>query len=198
MTITTKPAPGRTQDADLTERILEATEQHLRAHGFSGLRVEQVAQTVGCGKTAIYRRWPTKEELAAAVVTHQADPGVEPDTGSLVEDLVIHQEQSMIHQSYEQGLRGERPIWGILIEPGVRDIVDEQFIAARRERGRTIVARAVSRGEVPPETDADALLDMIAGFSFYRTNVRDERLTLASFRQVASTVAGAPPLRIIT
>lgn len=197
MTRNTNSAPGRKQDADLTRRILESTEQLLHARGFSGLRVEQVAQAVGCGKTAIYRRWATKEELAAAVVIHQAVPGEEPDTGTLIEDLVIHQEQSLIYQTHKRDLEGERPLWSIVVEPAVRDIVYSTFTAARRERGRRIVSRAVSRGEIPLETDPDALLDMIAGFSVYRTSARSEKLTRASFRQVASTVVGAPPLRII-
>lgn len=197
MTTTAKPSPGRAQDTDLTERILDVTEEHLRATGFSGLRVEQVASEVGCGKTAIYRRWATREKLAAAVVRRFIDVGVDPDTGSLIEDLVVHQEQSTIHTSFEQDFHGKRPLWGVVVEPGIRSILDQDLIDVRRERGRTIVARAVSRGEVPPETDADALLDMIAGFAFYRTTVRGLRLTTEAFRQAAKTVASAPPLRVI-
>ncbi|MEB4615337.1 TetR/AcrR family transcriptional regulator [Leucobacter sp. M11] len=198
MTTTAKPGPGRTQDADLTDRILRAAEQSLRANGFSGLRMEQVAAEVGCGKTAIYRRWATREELVAAVIMLFADPAEEPDTGSLVEDLVIHQGQSMINQSYQDNQGEDRPLWGVLVEPKVREILYAGVLSERRDRGRTIIARGVSRGDVPPETDADALLDMIAGFAFYRTNVRNERLTPEMFRQVASTVVSAPPLRITT
>lgn len=196
MTTSAKPTPGRTQDAALTARILDATEQHLRLHGFNGLRVEQVAASVGCGKTAIYRRWSTREALAAAVITRRASLGDDPDTGSLIEDLVVHQEQSMIHQSFDEHARGEQSLWALVVVPEIREIIDGELIAYRRDRGRDIVARGVSRGEIPAETDADALLDMIAGFAFYRTNVRGERLTPDMFRQVAGSVVCAPPLRV--
>ncbi|UCR90130.1 TetR/AcrR family transcriptional regulator [Mycetocola spongiae] len=194
--MTTKPTAGRVQDAELTERILDAAEDVLRVSGFSGLRVGAIATTVGCGKTAIYRRWADMEGLAADIILRYSPLGDEPDTGDFVEDLVLHQEQSMIHHRADGDRPGTRPLWAVLTEPGVRSAVAQHLTVYRRDRGRTIVARGIGRGELPPETDADALLDMVAGFAFYRTIVRDEQLTPETFRQIASSVAQAPPLRV--
>jgi len=198
MTTPTKSAAGRVQDAALTERILDAADAALRTTGLADFRIGHLATTVGCGKTAIYRRWSSKEELAAAVILRDSAVGEEPDTGSIVDDLVVHQEQNMFYQAGEDGQRNPSLLWGMLTEPEVRRIIDAQLMVFRRERGRTIVARGISRGELPPETDTDALLDMIAGFAFYRGAVRGKSLAPDVYRQIALSVTGTPPLRTDT
>lgn len=188
-----KSSPSRVPDAELTARILDAAEEILRSEGFASMRVEHVAAKVQCGKTAIYRRWSGKEELAAAVVQRASQLGEDPDTGSLIEDLVQHQTQSMIHQTFNPNQPYDRPLWDLLIEPKVRVLIESAHISSRRERGRLIVARAIERHELPEDTDADALLDMVAGFSFYRRSMRSTALTPEMFRQVALAVAAGPP-----
>ncbi|TDD42453.1 TetR/AcrR family transcriptional regulator [Saccharopolyspora elongata] len=187
---------SRARSPELTDRILAAAERALRFDGFTGLKVEHVAASVGCSKTAIYRRWATKEELAAAVLLKDADLGTLPDTGTLAGDLAIHMRQSGTYRRFETPVDGPRNLWALLVEPDVRRIVDSAFLSDRREQGRTIVARAVQRGEIPPETDADMILDMIAGFSFYRSAIRDQELTETDMRQIAESVAASPPLRV--
>ncbi len=59
---------GRPLDAELTARVLAAVRADLDEFGFMNLRIEKIAADLGCGKTAIYRRWPTKPALAAAAI----------------------------------------------------------------------------------------------------------------------------------
>jgi len=55
--------PGRPRSAQAHKAILDATLELLAEEGFHGLSIEAVAAKAGVGKTTIYRRWPSKDEL---------------------------------------------------------------------------------------------------------------------------------------
>src|SRR5262245_25853189 len=63
---------GRPRDAAADHRILAATFRQLVAVGYAGLSVEAVASDAGVAKTTIYRRYPTKRDLAIAALSQEA------------------------------------------------------------------------------------------------------------------------------
>lgn len=78
----------RRRGAALEAAILEATIDLLEESGYAALTVEAVAERAGAGKASIYRRWPTRVELAMAAARHHVrDQMTPPDTGSLAGDL---------------------------------------------------------------------------------------------------------------
>lgn len=80
----------RRRGTALEDAILDAGWAQLMQGGYTGFTFEAVADRAKTGKAALYRRWPDKESLLLAVVTHQsfADPPRIPDTGSLREDVL--------------------------------------------------------------------------------------------------------------
>jgi len=77
---------GRPRDEDLSRRILDAARIHVRDVGFTAFRVNDVAASIGCGVSTIYRRWPTREHLIADAIATR--PPIDFDrTGDPVEDL---------------------------------------------------------------------------------------------------------------
>ena len=57
--------------------------------GYARLRMERIAERAGASKASLYRRWPSRMELALDAIHHLApDPGSAPDTGSLRGDLL--------------------------------------------------------------------------------------------------------------
>ncbi|MEM9515524.1 MAG: helix-turn-helix domain-containing protein [Actinomycetota bacterium] len=64
------PGRGRPRDADRTTAILDAAVELMHEEGWEGFRVQDVATRAGAGLATIYRRWPTKEALAAAAMRH--------------------------------------------------------------------------------------------------------------------------------
>ncbi|MEO8107998.1 MAG: helix-turn-helix domain-containing protein, partial [Actinomycetes bacterium] len=69
---TTRPA-GRPRDAGIDHSVLAATRRQLAASGFAALSVAAVAFEAGTTRPAIYRRWPTKSDLAVAAVANLAE-----------------------------------------------------------------------------------------------------------------------------
>lgn len=63
----------RRESADLA--ILDAARALLRERGYRDFTVDVVAERTGIAKTTIYRRWPTKGALVAAVIAPAPESG---------------------------------------------------------------------------------------------------------------------------
>jgi AcrR family transcriptional regulator len=161
------PAPRRTEgkrtqgrSARVLESVLETAAEELGRVGFSALRVEHVAARSGVHKTTIYRRWPTKLDLVAAVLEHQAEPPASFDTGSLASDVraclfdLRTRLYTARHRGIVQVLQGERA------HPEVAQLVSrlrERQAAVRRQ----MFERAIARGELPAHSDATLLTEFM-------------------------------------
>lgn len=194
MSSITAAGVGRPQDADVTEKILAETLRQLRAVGYAELRIERIAAAVGCGKASIYRRWETKAALTADAIKWNTKIGEVPDTGNIVDDLVDHAWQNVQNQA---GAKGDSPghsLWESIIQPEVRVLFWGDVLFQRRQMGRSIIERSVARGELPVGTDADAILDALAGLTLYRHAVRAVTINKEDLRPVVLALTTAPPL----
>ncbi|MFP5311808.1 MAG: TetR/AcrR family transcriptional regulator, partial [Actinomycetes bacterium] len=167
----TLPAKGRPRDLELEQKILAETFSQLSQHGYAELRIEPIARAVGCGKATIYRWWPEKSMLTADALLAGVEPGELPDTGSLLEDL-IEQAATYVDQITPVDKADQYAVWTAVLHPKVRELVLDRLLAGRRRNGLIVVARGVARGELPPDTDAETLLDLLAGLAVYRSTFR--------------------------
>jgi len=187
-------AIGRPADEELTARILDETRSQLIENGYAGLKIDRIVRAVGCGKSAVYRRYPDKAELVAAAILHVAELGQPPDTGSVREDLLIHAQQNQRTQSDS----GTRAIGLVLFDPDVFPLVWDRFLSHRRDAGVNILERAIARGELPPNAALDIILDSIAGLTLYRRTVKGHTIALDDYRGVIDAFILHPPLRTTT
>jgi AcrR family transcriptional regulator len=157
----------------VVRRVLDAAIVELARSGYSGFRVEEVASTATVNKTTIYRRWPTRAALVTAVVDRLRASLREsplPDTGQLESDLV-----EAFARRFTVGRKPEGRAWARLlderhnseVEAIIRDVVD-----ARREEWKLMVTRAIDRHELPQETDAQLLLDLVGAIVDSRISAR--------------------------
>src|ERR1700759_3493227 len=79
---------GRPRSLSADQAIAAATVELLADNGFSGLKIERVADRAGVGKTTIYRRWPTKAELVVAALTLYDEDYDAPDSGNAYADTL--------------------------------------------------------------------------------------------------------------
>jgi AcrR family transcriptional regulator len=160
--------PGRPRDARVDEAIMDAAVSVLADKGPGGFTVDEVAARAGCGKATVYRRWPSRSALLLDTANRL---GLEPpniDTGSLRGDLVA------LATALGTKMR-ETPAGRILpaitaeasVNPEMREVL-RAFVRDRRQRPRAVVQRAVARGELPPDTDVELLVDLLGGTVIYR------------------------------
>lgn len=160
--------PGRPRDARADEVIIAAAAEVLAEQGPAGFTVDAVAARAGCGKATIYRRWPSRAALLIETAC-LATPEVEmPDTGSVRDDLVALT-TGLLRKMRDTS--AGRMLPAVVAEIAVNDDMRRTFtafITERRQRSFTAVARAIERGELPADVDAELLVDMVCAPIFSR------------------------------
>lgn len=134
------------------------------------MSVEGVASEAGVGKTTIYRRYASKEELvAAALGALRGDLGPLPDTGDTRSDIV-----EMILQMRQAVQRGPGfgMIGALLVEerrsPELFELLRERLLRPRRDEAIMVLQRGVDRGEVRADVDLEVAVQAMVGAVYMR------------------------------
>ncbi len=175
MTTTSEPElgirkPGRPRSAQAHKAIIDATLELLAEEGFQGLSIEEVAARAGVGKTTIYRRWSSKEELVMEAIRQvQIDVPV-MDTGNFRNDLA-----ALLKTAYQGFMAHPYPFLGKLVlkfigeyqtNPEIFQGALTQLIFPRFQRFIHMVEQAQAREEIRGDIDPELVMDLVVG-SFY-------------------------------
>ena len=151
---------GRSEQ--VVRRVLDAAIVELAHSGYAGFRMDEVVSMAGVNKTTIYRRWPSRAALVTALVERMRKPLREsplPDTGQLERDLI-----QAFTRRFTVGRKIEGRAWARLLDerytPEVEAIIGDA-VDERRGEWRSMVTRAIDRGEVPAGTDPQLLLHVV-------------------------------------
>ncbi len=162
-----RAARGRPRRAEVDARIRHAAFSQLVAGGYAGLSIEAVAAAAGVAKTTIYRRYPTKRDLAIAALSEAAQVPVVPDDLEAREalDLFVRGAIGALVKS------GAARILGSLLvedrrEPGLLEAFRARLVGPRREVGAALLRRGIERREIRPDADPLLVTELIAGAVF--------------------------------
>ena len=169
---TSQPAPrGRPRSEKARIAILDAAGALLLTRGLGAVSMAEVAERAGVSTATIYRWWPTKETLALDALHHEWAAAGPParETGSLRKDLF-----SLLRPWVR--LIGKQPygrVIAALITEAQTDSAfaqqyKERFVEPRRAPARSMLARAIERGELPPTTNIELALDLLYGPVYHR------------------------------
>lgn len=168
---------GRPRDARVDEAILRAAFDLLGELGIGQITVDAVAARAGVGKATIYRRWPSKGRLIVQAMSSVGEAPAVPDTGSLRGDLETVFAEFGAHLADDHSGRKMVDLAAEAAQdPDLRDLLRD-FVDGRRERGRTILRRAVERGELPADVDVDLFLDLMSGPAVVRRFLTHQPVT---------------------
>lgn len=185
----TETRPGRQRDTSLTTRILDEVWRLFSEEGSSAVEIETVARNIGCGKTSIYRRWEDKSTMLAAAFMHTSEVGEDPDTGSLIEDLI---EFSLVNVRNQEGRMSH--ILLTLNDDEITRTLWEDFYGPRQEIAFTMMRRGIERGELAARADLMALLDLLSGLTLFRNAVRGRTTTRNDLANIVPALVAHPPL----
>lgn len=189
-TPTAVPRRGRPRDDRLDAAIVAAAVAEVGAKGWAGATIEGIAARAGVGRASIYRRWAGKDELFQSVAVSITQPSDSVDTGSFVDDLfaALLPIAEMLTQPELAAL-----LPSLLAEAtndeSVRTTV-RTFAGRCRQQAIDAVERARDRGDVPASTDADALVDMLAGGLVYRRLLLGEAADATAVRALIRQAIG--------
>jgi AcrR family transcriptional regulator len=180
-----EPAPprrGRPRDDRLDKLIVDAAIAEVGAKGWGGATIEGIAARAGVGRATIYRRWPSKTDLFQYAATAVTRPVEAPDTGSFLDDLyaAVLPIADMLTQPELAAMLPS------LLAEAENDASIRQtlrtFVAQSRQQAIDAVERARRRGDIEQSTDAETLVDMLAGALVYRRLLLGEATDAAAVR----------------
>jgi AcrR family transcriptional regulator len=147
--VTTAERATRRRGDALVDAIIEATMSELATHGYDGLSIERVAELAQTGKASIYRRWPTKQELALdAIEAHMPSLGAPPDTGSVRGDLLVLLRRIAKHMNSPAGGVMRSCMTDLKSHVELAGAIRERLMPPRVQVMLDILRRGVARGEV--------------------------------------------------
>ena len=155
--------PGRPRDRRLDEALWDAGLAVFLEAGYSAASLAEIARRAGVGTPAIYRRWPTKADMAMDIVEHVAVPEPIPDTGSIREDLVEFMTLRLRTWS--------KPLFRKLVLPLLMEGNREEPLAADvgvrfvdyRKALEARIKRSIEAGELRAGTNPARLVDLLMG-----------------------------------
>lgn len=144
-----RPGTRRRGDA-LVRAIHDATLAELSDTGYARLSMEAVAARAGTGKAALYRRWPTRQELVIDALNAAL-----PDLARTIETAGTLRESLLTCLGGMRDVLAGRtgfPEVSVLVElmrePGVAEAYREKLITARMAILHSVLEAAVRRGEL--------------------------------------------------
>jgi len=155
---------GRPRDPGTDDRITRAAAELLLQRGFDRTTVDDVAARAGVGKATVYRRWPSKEDLAvAAMETLYSAEMPEPDTGSIRSDLAASYRAVLTFVNTPEGEAFLRTSIAESVRDGRIAALYRSSTERREQQSRATFERAIARGEVRPEIDVDSAVQWLGG-----------------------------------
>lgn len=182
-----KPRPGgRTQQVG--DRIFQVAITLLERDGYAGLTFQNVAEAAGIARSTLYRRWPSRGQLALEAIDALVRENVIiADTGSLEGDLreTLHQVRNFITS----------PLGATVMAAGleIRQAGEHPAPAGLRWAQRAadvapIFDRAIARGELPAGFDWEITFAQAAGALYFRMLVMAQPIEPAWIDRVVSDV----------
>jgi AcrR family transcriptional regulator len=163
-----KKPPGRPRSIQSHQAMLQATLELLAEVGFDTMSIDAISARAGVGKTTIYRRYASKEELVADAIESVREEIVIPDTGNLQDDI-----DTLIQNAAQITLNplGRQTVAMIISSASINDrfaqIYWTKYLQPRRKTFAIVVERAKVRNEISTDLDSDLVFDTMSAIMLY-------------------------------
>jgi AcrR family transcriptional regulator len=190
----TNRVSGRPRRPGLSDAALTAAIDLIVEEGYRHLTMERVAERASASRTALYRRWPNKLDLAVDAISSFADTHIPlPDTGRMADDIVAFLRALVRARAQVETYTALSSALVANPELGerCRDVLHESFSSSFR----TIVERGIERGELPPETDVELYAEVAPALIRYRVQRSGSRLDEQLIERIARQFFSPPSRR---
>jgi AcrR family transcriptional regulator len=184
------PSPaiiGRPRNPETQNHILSAAANILVEEGFRSLTMEKVSVRAGVGKTTVYRRWKSVDDLVSDLLeqANQAWPMPQTDFKDITDAL------SQLYRNWICGMSGPGRIIPVLIAEGIQnpdlaDLLHKRFVLPRRRLAIAIIEKAKMNGDVSSRVDSETAIDLFMGRMWYRQLVTGGSNTIEDEQKVIS------------
>ncbi|MFE9632397.1 TetR/AcrR family transcriptional regulator [Streptomyces sp. NPDC006463] len=183
------------RDLEARRRILASALELLEKRGYARLTIEQVAVSAKVGKATLYRSWPNKAALVLDAVRSRLKEVPTVETGNTRDELLSVAKEALASFFGSPQVQAILPalVADTAQNPELRRQLREEVIEPRRARSRTVMERAISRGDLPEDTDISLALEMWAGAMMFRSVFYDGGYDDDALARLVDATLAAPP-----
>lgn len=175
----------------VTAVVLAAVVGLMAEQGVGAVTVDAVVARAQVGRSTIYRRWPTKQDLIIAAAESRFGSLVVPDMGSFRDELrAMLSARLEVYRTPGMG----RFIAGLMSAALENDSEHERYaqtISRLMGMNRAILERGIARGDVRPDIDIRAIATIVAAPLIYRLVAELDAPDTHLLEQVVDTVIRA-------
>ncbi|MFF3492605.1 TetR/AcrR family transcriptional regulator [Streptomyces sp. NPDC002795] len=160
--------PGRPRQEHVTRAVLEAVVELVAEQGMGALTMDAVATRAGVSKPAMYRRWPTKQDLIIAAAESHVGTLTVPDMGDFRAELRAVLMERV--RAYRQPGVG-RLLAGVIsaaAEAGAGREAFRAYVTRVTSETRHVLERGIARGDVRPDVPIADVTTLIASSLVFR------------------------------
>ncbi|MFI5661973.1 TetR/AcrR family transcriptional regulator [Streptomyces sp. NPDC051684] len=160
--------PGRPRQEHVTRAVLEAVVELVAEEGMGALTMDAVATRAGVSKPAMYRRWPTKQDLIIAAAESRVGALTVPDMGDFRAELRAVLMERV--RAYRQPGVG-RLLAGVIAaaaEAGAGREAFQAYVTRVTSETRHLLERGIERGDVRPDVPIVDVTTLIASSLVFR------------------------------
>jgi AcrR family transcriptional regulator len=158
------------------QAILDAALELLMEVGYDRLSMDALAERARAGKATIYRHWSGKAEIVTEAVRRLNCDRSEPpvSTGNLRGDLmaVLHQMSASITTEDAAIIAGVMS--AMRTDPELAELIRTQVLDSKRGKFKSIIERAVGRGELPDGSTADLVEELMPAMLINRLVIQGQ------------------------
>ena len=164
-----RPSGAAVMSADLTIALYRAFCEEWAERGLAAVSLERVAAKAGAGKAAIYRRFSSRQDFAAAALSDLGLALAMPeDHGSLEADILAFLTRLRVVLRHPVIRRILPDLHAEAARSAEMRALSSQVAEARRGQGQVLLDRAIARGELEPLLDRDLALDLLPAPLYWR------------------------------
>ncbi len=184
------PSPGRPKSNDLSLRILDAAIDVLGQNGFSDFSFVRVAEIAQTTRAAIYRRWPTRESLAASALSKlMAETLLGPLDDTDVRNNIISVLESA--STLLDNRRYRRALATAMTAAHHMNDENDLLTFLRARRGiliRQQLQKGVRVGQLSDDLDIEFVVDALNGPVFFRSLILDLPVPIEYAQKLVETI----------
>jgi AcrR family transcriptional regulator len=188
-TVTRRRPGGRA--ARVREAVHQAVVDIVSEQGVDKVGIPEVSRRAGVRDSSIYRRWGTRENLILDVLLAASERTLPvPDTGTLHGDLTTFATALI---GYLDAPLGHGLTRALAFVTDTEEIAEARklFWDSRRRAAEVMITRAVTRGELPPGTDARIAIELLIAPIHFRNLLTREGSDAELAGQLATYVIRA-------
>jgi AcrR family transcriptional regulator len=154
---------GRPRDSSIDAALLTAALEELAAAGYEGMSMSSVAARAGTTRTALYRRFDSKADLATAAIGSMSEAADRPATDDPFADLVAELEAFRRGVSRPNGVSLVGAMLQTSAEADMLALFRRRIVEPRRRRLIDILERAGTAGLIDHDADIGMTVTTLTG-----------------------------------